>query len=68
MKQKLFTRRFTICASDAGRNLRNLLPFNQTSVIPKGSSLEVRANLDAGDTETHCRHTLEELGKRGGKH
>ena len=41
-------------------------PFNKPSPVPKGFGWPTLLKLDGDDLETHYRHTLEELGKRGG--
>ncbi len=41
-------------------------PFNKPSRIPKGFGWAALKKLDGDDLEIHYRHTLEELGKRGG--
>jgi type I restriction enzyme M protein len=41
-------------------------PFNRPSTVPRGFGWDVLVKLDGDDLEIHYRHTLEELGKRGG--
>jgi type I restriction enzyme M protein len=41
-------------------------PFNKPSPVPKDFGWPMLLKLDGDDLETHYRHTLEELGKRGG--
>jgi type I restriction enzyme M protein len=41
-------------------------PWSRPSVIPAGYDWPALLSLDGDDLETHYRHTLEELGKKGG--
>lgn len=41
-------------------------PFSRPSSIPAGYDWAALLKLDGDDLETHYRHTLENLGKRGG--
>ncbi|MEI8282087.1 MAG: type I restriction-modification system subunit M N-terminal domain-containing protein, partial [Armatimonadota bacterium] len=41
-------------------------PFNRESAVPKGFSWPSLLELNGDDLEVHYRHTLEELGKKGG--
>ncbi|MCK6445335.1 MAG: type I restriction-modification system subunit M [Planctomycetes bacterium] len=41
-------------------------PFDKPSPIPKGFGWDVLVKKDGDDLETHYRHTLDTLGKRGG--
>src|SRR5260370_27392698 len=41
-------------------------PFSRPSAVPKGFGWDALLKLDGDELETHYRHTLEELGKRGG--
>src|SRR6185437_7788027 len=41
-------------------------PHNKPSPVPKEFAWPTLLKLDGDDLETHYRHTLEELGKRGG--
>lgn len=41
-------------------------PFGKPSPIPEGFGWPVLLKLEGDELETHYRHTLEELGKRGG--
>ncbi len=41
-------------------------PFNKPSPIPRGKDWPALLAKDGDELETHYRHTLEELGKKGG--
>lgn len=41
-------------------------PWRKPSIIPKGFDWPALDSRDGDDLETHYRHTLETLGKKGG--
>ena len=41
-------------------------PYSKPAVVPKGLDRPSQLRLDGDALETHCRHVLEELGRRPG--